>query len=44
MNESLRAPQSGQSFHEIAQLQGVSPSTVRGRYRYGIGKLRKCVC
>jgi RNA polymerase sigma-70 factor (ECF subfamily) len=36
--------QTGLAFNEIAQLQGVSSSTVRGRYRYGISKLRKCVC
>ncbi len=36
--------QSGLPFQEIARVQGVSSSTVRGRYRYGIGKLRKCVC
>ncbi len=36
--------QSGLAFQEIAQLQGISSSTVRGRYRYGIDKLRKRVC
>jgi RNA polymerase sigma factor (sigma-70 family) len=34
---------SGLKFQEIARVQGVSPSTVRGRYRYGIDKLRECV-
>jgi len=33
LGESMR-------FYDIARIQGVSPSTVRGRYRYGIGKLR----
>ena len=33
--------QSGLPFQEIARVQGVSSSTVRGRYRYGIDKLRK---
>jgi RNA polymerase sigma-70 factor (ECF subfamily) len=33
VNESMR-------FYDIARIQGVSPSTVRGRYRYGISKLR----
>ena len=35
--------QTGLPFQEIARVQGVSSSTVRGRYRYGIGKLRKCI-
>ena len=35
--------QSGLPFQEIARVQGVSSSTVRGRYRYGIDKLRKCI-
>jgi RNA polymerase sigma-70 factor (ECF subfamily) len=33
LGESMR-------FYDIAQIQGVSASTVRGRYRYGICKLR----
>ena len=32
--------QSGMKFREIAAAQGVSLSTVQGRYRYGIEKLR----
>jgi len=35
--------QSGLPFQEIARVQGVSSSTVRGRYRYGIDKLRKYI-
>lgn len=31
----------GLKFNEIAQAQGVSSSTVRGRYRYGISRLQK---
>jgi len=27
-------------FKEIARLQGVSVSTIQGRYRYGLNKLR----
>ncbi|MHC4243111.1 MAG: sigma factor-like helix-turn-helix DNA-binding protein [Planctomycetota bacterium] len=27
-------------FREIAKLQGVSISTIHGRYRYGLDKLR----
>jgi RNA polymerase sigma factor (sigma-70 family) len=30
----------GLSFEEIARAQGTNPNTVRGRYRYGIEKLR----
>ena len=30
----------GLKFREIAHVQGVSSSTVRGRYRYGISRLR----
>ena len=30
----------GMKFHEIAKMQGISTSTVQGRYRYGINKLR----
>ena len=30
----------GLKFREIAKLQGVSVSTVNGRYRYGLDKLR----
>lgn len=30
----------GMKFREIARLQGVSLSTVHGRYRYGLDKLR----
>ncbi len=36
---SLRVSES-MKFYDIARIQGVSPSTVRGRYRYGICKLR----
>jgi RNA polymerase sigma-70 factor (ECF subfamily) len=36
---SLRLSES-MKFYDIARIQGVSPSTVRGRYRYGICKLR----
>ncbi len=35
----LRA-QAGLSFEEIARHQGISSNTARGRYRYGIDKLR----
>ena len=31
---------SGMKFREIATLQGVSISTIHGRYRYGLDKLR----
>ena len=31
---------SGMKFREIARLQGVSVSTIYGRYRYGLDKLR----
>ena len=30
----------GMKFREIARMQGIATSTVQGRYRYGIGKLR----
>ncbi len=30
----------GMKFREIAELQGISVNTVKGRYRYGINKLR----
>lgn len=30
----------GMKFREIAKLQGVSVSTIHGRYRYGLNKLR----
>lgn len=30
----------GMKFKEIAQMQGISISTVQGRYRYGLNKLR----
>ncbi len=30
----------GMKFKEIAQMQGISISTVQGRYRYGLEKLR----
>jgi RNA polymerase sigma-70 factor (ECF subfamily) len=36
---SLRVSES-MRFYDIARIQGVSASTVRGRYRYGICKLR----
>lgn len=35
----LRA-QAGLTFEQIAQHQGISSNTARGRYRYGIDKLR----
>lgn len=31
------------TFEEIAQLTGVSPNTIAGRYRYGMEKLRACL-
>jgi RNA polymerase sigma-70 factor, ECF subfamily len=31
------------TFDEIAQLQGLSPNTVAGRYRYGLQKMRACL-
>ena len=31
----------GMKFREIARMQGISTSTVQGRYRYGLEKLRK---
>ncbi len=31
---------SGMKFREIAKLQGVSVSTIHGRYRYGLDKLK----
>jgi len=30
----------GMKFRELAKLQGVSISTIHGRYRYGLNKLR----
>jgi RNA polymerase sigma-70 factor (ECF subfamily) len=30
----------GMKFRDIARMQGITTSTVQGRYRYGIGKLR----
>ena len=30
----------GMKFREIARMQGITTSTVQGRYRYGISKLR----
>jgi RNA polymerase sigma-70 factor (ECF subfamily) len=30
----------GMKFREIAKLQGLSISTIHGRYRYGLDKLR----
>lgn len=30
----------GMKFKEIAEMQGISMSTVQGRYRYGLSKLR----
>jgi DNA-directed RNA polymerase specialized sigma24 family protein len=30
----------GMKFKELAKLQGVSISTIHGRYRYGLYKLR----
>jgi len=30
----------GMKFKEIAEMQGIPISTVQGRYRYGLGKLR----
>jgi len=30
----------GMKFKEIASMQGIAISTVQGRYRYGLGKLR----
>jgi len=30
----------GLKFREIAKLQGLSVSTIHGRYRYGLDKLR----
>ena len=30
----------GMKFKPIASIQGVSVNTVRGRYRYGLDKLR----
>ena len=31
----------GLTFREISEMQGISLSTVQGRYRYGLDKLRK---
>ncbi len=36
----LLRTQAGLSFEEIGQQQGISSNTARGRYRYGIDKLR----
>ena len=36
----LLRTQAGLSFEEIGRHQGISANTARGRYRYGIGKLR----
>jgi RNA polymerase sigma-70 factor (ECF subfamily) len=36
----LLRTQAGLSFEEIGQHQGISANTARGRYRYGIDKLR----
>ena len=36
----LLRTQAGLSFKEIARHQGISSNTARGRYRYGIDKLR----
>ena len=36
----LLRTQAGLSFEEIAQHQGITANTARGRYRYGIDKLR----
>lgn len=36
----LLRTQTGLSFKEIARHQGISSNTARGRYRYGIDKLR----
>lgn len=33
----------GMRFRQIAKLQGVSVSTVQGRYRYGLDKLRSVI-
>ena len=33
----------GHTFEQIATLQGASPNTVAGRYRYGLQKLRSCL-
>jgi len=30
----------GMRFREIARLQGISVNTIKGRYRYGLDKLR----
>jgi RNA polymerase sigma-70 factor (ECF subfamily) len=35
--------QAGMKFREIAALQGVPMSTVQGRYRYGLDKLRSLI-
>lgn len=32
--------QSGRTFRQIAELQGIAVSTVQSRYRYGLEKLR----
>ena len=33
----------GHTFEAIAELQGISPNTAAGRYRYGLAKLRACL-
>ena len=33
----------GHTFEAIAELQGISPNTAAGRYRYGLAKLRTCL-
>ena len=33
----------GHTFEAIAALQGISPNTAAGRYRYGLAKLRACL-
>ncbi|HEX42950.1 MAG TPA: sigma-70 family RNA polymerase sigma factor, partial [Phycisphaerales bacterium] len=33
----------GLTFREIAEMQDISMSTVQGRYRYGLDKLRKAL-
>ena len=32
---------SGMTFRQIAALQGVPANTARGRYRYGLARLRR---
>lgn len=33
----------GRTFEAIGELQGVSPNTAAGRYRYGLTKLKACL-